>query len=180
MDRTDTVSSLAETNARRPPGSQSKLSPVLLWIFLAAALFRLVTAVTEKKPGAEKGGLIRWMTPEVGAAAARNSGKPILYDFTAEWCPPCHVLDREGWADPKVAALVNESYQPVRVVDRTREEGKNPPGMDELQQRYRVSAFPTLVVAAPDGREIAISAGYAGKQRLVSFLEGSRGKAPPS
>src|SRR6266496_1696254 len=183
MDRTD-AAPLARSEPpdsgpadrrRFSSGSQSKLSAVFLWILLAAALFRLVTSVTSKKDGGA-GGLVHWMTPSAAATAARSSGKPILYDFTAEWCVPCHVLDSDGWSDAKVAAMVDASYVPVRVVDRMREEGTNPAWLVELQRRYRVEAFPTLVVAAPDSRQIAIAHGYGGKQKLTAFLEGSRGK----
>ena len=172
MDRTESP------GLERPrSGSQSKLSPVLLWVLLAAALFRIVTTVTDREetPGA---GLVRWTAPERAVSTARNSGKPILYDFTAEWCAPCKVLDRDGWADSRVAALVNDSFVPARIVDRTREDGKNAPWIDELQQRYRVNAFPTLVVAAPDGREIAIAQGFNGREKLIAFLEGARAGAP--
>jgi thioredoxin-related protein len=61
-----------------------------------------------------------------------------------------------------------------------REEGRNPGWIDELQRRYRVGAFPTLVVTMPDGREIAVAQGYSGKQRLIEFLESSRRKADAS
>jgi thioredoxin-related protein len=88
------------------------------------------------------------------------------------------MLDRDGWADPEVAALVNESFVAARIVDRTREDGKNAPWIDELQQRYRVNAFPTIVVAAPDGREIAIAQGFNGKSRLIDFLQGARSGSP--
>jgi thiol-disulfide isomerase/thioredoxin len=161
-----------------PARSQSKISPVLLWVLLAAALFRIVTAVTSKGDAGSGAGLVRWMIAPEASQVARASGKPILYDFTAEWCGPCRALDSDGWADPKIAAFVNESFVPARVTDRMREEGKNPAWMDELQRKYRVSAFPTLVVAAPDGREIAVAQGYGGKQKLLEFLAGSRGKAP--
>lgn len=173
MDKTD-----AAAIERPPSGSQSKVSPVLLWLLLAAALFRIVTAVTDKEGEGHGAGLVRWTEPENAAATAQSSGKPILYDFTAEWCAPCKMLDRDGWADSGVAALVNESFVAARIVDRTREDGKNPPWIDELQQRYRVSAFPTLVVAAPDGREIAIAQGFNGKAGLIAFLKGARTGAP--
>ena len=185
MDRTETapieksVASEPGTDEGRRvrSGSQAKLSSVFLWVLLAAALFRLVTSVTSKKDGGA-GGLVHWVSPTAAVAAARASNKPILYDFTAEWCGPCHVLDSDGWSDSKVAALVDASYVPARVVDRLREEGTNPPWLDELQRRYRVEAFPTLVVAAPDGREVAIAQGYSGKQKLLVFLQGSA-SAPP-
>jgi thioredoxin-related protein len=61
-----------------------------------------------------------------------------------------------------------------------REEGRNPGWIDELQRRHRVGAFPTLVVTTPDGREIAMAQGYAGKQKLIEFLESSRVKAGAS
>jgi thiol:disulfide interchange protein len=155
-------------------GSQSKISPVLLWVLLAAVLFRIVTTVTDKKEGGGGAGLVKWIAPEGAVAMARSSGKPILYDFTAEWCAPCKMLDRDGWADARVASLVNDSFVPTRIVDRAREDGKNAPWVDELEQRYRVSAFPTIVVAAPDGREIAIAQGFNGKAKLIEFLEGAR------
>jgi thioredoxin-related protein len=91
------------------------------------------------------------------------------------------MLDGDGWADPKVAAFVNDAYVPTRVMDRVREEGRNPALVDELQRKYGVGAFPTLVIAAPDGRQIAVAQGYSGKQKLVEFLESSRARAgaPP-
>ena len=108
---------------------------------------------------------MRWNQPGSGFVLAGKSQQP------------CHRLDTEGWGDARVASLVNDSYLPARVVDREREDGKNPAAIEELQRRYSVRAFPTLVVADADGREIAKFEGYGGKEKLVRFLEESRGKA---
>ncbi len=173
MDKTDKV--------RRSPqggGSQSRLSPALFWVLAAAVAFRIVTGVLDRGSKDSGAGLVRWQPHESAAAASQKAGKPILYDFTADWCAPCHMLDREGWGDSRIAAMVNASYLPARVVDREREDGRNPAVIDELHRRYSVTAFPTLVVADADGRQIARLEGYAGRERLVKFLQESHGQPP--
>ncbi|HEY3202549.1 MAG TPA: thioredoxin family protein [Thermoanaerobaculia bacterium] len=153
------------------PDSQSRLSPVLLWVLIAAVLFRVVTAVMDGK-GNEPEGLVRWQEREKAGSLSRTTGKPILYDFTAAWCAPCHLLDRD-WNDSAIAEKVNASFVPARVVDRRREDGKNPREVDELLQRYEITGFPTLVVASTDGRLIGKLEGYSGRDALVQFLDES-------
>jgi thiol:disulfide interchange protein len=152
--------------------SQSQLPPVLFWILLAAVLLRVVTGVMDRGSAV---GLVRWQPREKAAALAKTSGKPILYDFTAAWCAPCKLVDRD-WEDPALAEQVNGAFIPARVVDRTREEGRNPPEIAELQRRYEIAGFPTLVAAAPDGRLIAKIDGYRGKEAMMQFLEEAKGK----
>ena len=114
-------------------------------------LFRVVTYVTDRPQ--EDPTLVRWMTPPAAQSSSRTGKRPILYDFTAAWCAPCKILDREGWNNQAIAALVNATYLPARVVDRQREEGRNLPEVSALQRKHRVQVFPTLVVVASDGAE---------------------------
>ncbi len=47
------------------------------------------------------------------APAAEN--KPILLDVGAVWCHWCHVIDRESYENPEIAALINKFFIPVKV-----------------------------------------------------------------
>ena len=72
--------------------------------------------------------------------------------------------------------MLFRSFVAARVVDREKEEGKNTPLVDELQRRYSVRAFPTLIAADASGREVARMEGYGGRERLVQFLESAQKK----
>ncbi len=48
-------------------------------------------------------------------ARARAEDKPILLDIGAVWCHWCHVIDRESYEDPALAALINQFFIPVKV-----------------------------------------------------------------
>lgn len=133
-------------------------------------------AEQEPVPGEKRGSEAR--TGVARPKAPEFEGKPTLYDFTAAWCPPCHRLDAEGLSDPQIASLINSAFLLSRVVDRKREDGKNPPATDELESRYSIRAFPTLVVATQNGRAIARLDGYPGRNSLLRFLQESSRKTP--
>jgi len=48
-------------------------------------------------------------------ARARAEDKPILLDIGAVWCHWCHVIDRESYENPELAAIINQLYVPVKV-----------------------------------------------------------------
>src|SRR5271170_1376752 len=52
---------------------------------------------------------------EEAFARARAEDKPILLDIGAVWCHWCHVIDRESYENPEIAALINQLYIPVKV-----------------------------------------------------------------
>ena len=171
-----------EPNELRVPrpvsGPQTRLPQVLLWLAAAALVFRIVTVFTEHTRTADGGtGLVAWETAASVTPLSQKSHKPILYDFTAAWCVPCHQLDTEGWKNPTVARSVSARFVPTRVVDRQREDGRNPEAIEELHQHFNISAFPTLVVADASGREIARMEGFGGRERLQAFLDEAAEKA---
>jgi uncharacterized protein len=52
---------------------------------------------------------------EEAFAAAQRENKPMLLDIGAVWCHWCHVMDRESYDDPEIAAIVNEHFIAVKV-----------------------------------------------------------------
>jgi uncharacterized protein YyaL (SSP411 family) len=84
-------------------------------------------------------------------ASAQRENKPMLLDIGAVWCHWCHVMDRESYEDPEVAAIVNEHFIAVKV-DRDER--------PDIDSRYQaaVSAvsgqggWPLTAFLTPDGR----------------------------
>jgi uncharacterized protein len=88
---------------------------------------------------------------EEAFALAQRENKPMLLDIGAVWCHWCHVMDRESYDDPEVAAIVNEHFIAVKV-DRDER--------PDIDSRYQaaVSAvsgqggWPLTAFLTPDGK----------------------------
>ena len=108
-----------------------------------------------------------------GTAEARANGKPLLLFFTAAWCPSCRDLKDGVNADAGIARLLEERFVPVEVVDRTREDGANPPEVKKLVEAFRVTGLPTIVVFRPGGAAAARQPGYTTREEAFAFLRGA-------
>lgn len=148
--------------------------PVVLFAIAIALLAGRVVLQTMKSKEVAAQGLVRWVSIEEGERLARATHKPVMYDFTAEWCGPCHLLDGEVFLNPALAADINERFIPVRVLDRRQEEGDNKPAVDALQQRYSVRGFPTVVFADANGDERARMEGFPGREGFEKIMESVR------
>jgi thiol:disulfide interchange protein len=151
---------------------QRALPVALLAVALLLVAARVAVPLV-KRAAPQAAGVVQWLTPAEGLALAATTGKPILYDFTADWCQPCHMLDEHVFGNPAIAKDINEHFVPIRVVDRLREEGRNAPEVDELRQRFNVRGFPTVVFDGRGGKRARME-GFRGPDEFERLMESVR------
>lgn len=150
------------------------------WLALIAAalvLGYIVSAVWEgnhPRTAAQQAGAtdtMPWVSIAQAEGVAKQTGKPILYDFSADWCAPCQQLKQTVFEDPARARALAEVVVPVKVIDRNQEDGRNPPEIEALQQRFKISGFPTLVLLdASTGRQLTAD-GWMGPDATVQWVK---------
>jgi uncharacterized protein len=105
---------------------------------------------------------IEWLSWSTDAfARARAEGKPILLSLSASWCHWCHEMDSTTYREPRVLALVEDAFVPVRVdADRR----------PDISERYQIGGLPTTAFLTVDGDVIA-AGNYIPPERMAGVLE---------
>lgn len=90
---------------------------------------------------------------------AKSERKPIVLDFSAEWCAPCKRMERTTFADAKVKELLQRCV--LVKIDTDQQE--------ELAQRLGVVGLPDIRFATPDGPGGKIIRAFRGFQDAETF-----------
>jgi uncharacterized protein YyaL (SSP411 family) len=88
---------------------------------------------------------------EEAFARARAENKPILLDIGAVWCHWCHVIDRESYENPEIAAMINRLYVPVKV-DRDERPDVDSRYQSAISAISGQGGWPLTAFLTPDGK----------------------------
>ena len=126
-----------------------------------------LSAGTSTSAPAAAGPAIPWLADHDEALAeAEKTGKPLMIDFTAEWCAACHEMERYTYTDAAVVAEA-KNYVPV-MIDCTNDKDEK---IKAIQKRYGVTGLPTVVFVTPSGAKVSETIGFV---EAPDFLEHMR------
>lgn len=165
----------ADSKSTTPSESRSsrRWSRLGKWGFFAALLVTLVAIQWPMLKGMVYGvapaadipadQLPQWRySYEEALAESKQTGRPVLIDFTASWCPPCRVMEREVWPDQKVRDTIDDRVIPLKLdVDE--------PSTAPASARYQITYIPTLLLVDGNGNTLARS-GFMDAGTIVQFI----------
>ena len=110
---------------------------------------------------------------QAGLEAAFAAGKTVMVDFSADWCVPCHELERSTFTDGRVRSLARAFV--LYQVDLTRYDS---PEAERWRQRYGIHGVPTVIFLTPDGREVreARVEGFLSPELFIQRMSAASGK----
>ena len=95
---------------------------------------------------------------------ARAANKPVVIDFSADWCVPCREMVRTTFRDP---AVIEAASHFVRLqADITDRNSRN----TRLALQYAIKGVPTTVFIDKHGRILKREVGYLNSRRFLHDL----------
>src|SRR5437762_10460511 len=95
---------------------------------------------------------IRWQEwGEEAFRTAQQESNAILLDIGAVWCHWCHVMDRESYDNPEIAAIINDKFIAVKVDrdERPDVDGRYQAAVSAISGQ---GGWPLTAFLTPDGR----------------------------
>jgi thioredoxin 1 len=105
----------------------------------------------------EKGSTLDAVTTQTFEQEVLQSDQPVIVDFWAEWCGPCHAVA------PVLEKIADERKDELKVVKVNIDEEQ------EIAMRFGIVSIPTIMIFK-DGEPAGIAVGAQPKGALESKL----------
>ncbi len=117
---------------------------------------------------------IGWKRVEEAMAAAAKSGKRVLIDISAPWCPWCRRMQHEVYTDSAVANYLKAHFEFARLNGEDTARKLKFLGYElteaELAQALGLTGYPTTVFLEPDGTYITRVPGFVPTDTFLQVL----------
>ena len=115
---------------------------------------------------------IAWLKSEPAAVAdARALDRPLVIDFSANYCLPCKELEVNVFAHPDVTTAFQDFT--LLKIDLSNEEDDE--SLTRLREKYGVETLPAVRVVSPSGKVTASINQLVGVPEFLNVLK--RGRA---
>lgn len=119
-----------------------------------------------------KAKLLPWeMYAPAQLAVAKTAGQPVIMDFYADWCIPCHELDRFTFSNTRVQQELAR-FKRLKV-DMTHPDAEE---TQKLIEQFDIQGVPTILFLSPGGQELkdARVSGFIEAKDLLGILGDER------
>jgi thiol:disulfide interchange protein DsbD len=143
--------------------------PIIASLVIAAAVIWVSLTITLRLTGG-----IAWQTYSPQAFAdARASGKPVLVEFTANWCPNCLSIEASVYHDPRTAEELHRDNVILLRADLSDENAAGWPMVYELNPG---GGIPLTAIYGPHAETpITLTSLYT-TQNLIDALDRATGE----
>ncbi len=97
-------------------------------------------------------------------ASATVARRPVMIDFSADWCIPCREMEHSTFIDPSV---VSEAKRFVRMKANLTAQDKK---TEELTSKFEIQGVPTTMLIDSAGKVTQRKVGYIGPREMLSDL----------
>ena len=106
---------------------------------------------------------IPWSTDiESSLQLAASKGRPVLMEFTADWCVFCKKMEKNTFPNPEVAARISRNFVAVRVeADQ----------LKDLVKDLGIKGLPAILIVSPDLKVIKRISGFQTPEALITQLD---------